>query len=298
MGEMDALECAQRYFDAWNRRDADAVLATFVADGTYCDPASGGRLRGEALRGYMAGLWAAFPNLSFEIASAGVAGADLVAVQWIMRGTNNGSMTGLPPTGKSVTVAGADFIRVTDGKIQTVDGYFDSRAVPEQLGLQVLVQPKEIGPFTFGTANRASIGNVTGKNVKPGAFSITVLETRSPEDVQTVERQSQGVVEEMLAMNGFLGFVGVTVGQRQMTITAWESPKDPRQMLTGGSHANAMKAFFGPELSAGGFTSVWVPDRINARWVRCGSCQRMTDHERGAGTCSCGQKLPEPLPYW
>ena len=64
-------------------------------------------------------------------------------------------MMGLPPTGKSVTVAGADFIRVAGGKIQTVDGYFDSRAVPEQLGLQVLVQPKEIGPFAFGNASQS-----------------------------------------------------------------------------------------------------------------------------------------------
>ena len=90
----------------------------------------------------MNGLWAAFPDLSFEIASKGLAGENLVAAQWIMRGTNTGSMMGLPPTGKSVTVSGADFIRVAGGKIQTVDGYFDSRAVPEQLGLQVLVQPE------------------------------------------------------------------------------------------------------------------------------------------------------------
>jgi len=298
MSEMDALACAQQYFDAWNRRDADAVLTTFAADGTYCDPASGGRLRGEALKGYMNGLWAAFPDLSFEIASKGLAGDKLVAAQWIMHGTNTGSMMGLPPTGKSVTVSGADFIRVVDGKIQTVDGYFDSRAVPEQLGLQVLVQPKEIGPFAFGNANRASIGNATGKNVRPGAFSITVLEARSPEEIQAVQRESQGVVEEMLAMNGFLGFVGVTVGNRMMTITAWESAKDPRQLLAGGRHADAMRAFFGTELASGGFTSVWVPDRINTRWVRCDGCQRMTDHERSVGACSCGQKLPEPLPYW
>ena len=291
---MEALECAQQYFDAWNRRDADAVLATFTADGTYCDPASGGRLRGEALKGYMNGLWAAFPDLSFEIASKGLAGENLVAAQWIMRGTNTGSMMGLPPTGKSVTVSGADFIRVAGGKIQTVDGYFDSRAVPEQLGLQVLVQPKEIGPFAFGNATRGW----GGKNVKPGAFSITVLEARSPEEIQAVERQSQGIVEEMLAMNGFLGFVGVTVGKRMMTITAWESAQGPAATARRRRHAEAMKKFFGTELAAGGFTSVWVPDRINARWVRCGACHRMTDHERSAGTCSCGTKLPEPLPYW
>jgi steroid delta-isomerase-like uncharacterized protein len=298
MGEMEALECAQQYFDAWNRRDADSVLATFAVDGTYYDPASGGRLRGEALKGYMAGLWAAFPDLSFEIASIGLAGENLVAAQWIMRGTNSGSMMGLPPTGKSVTVPGADFIRVkvdkTGGKIQTVDGYFDSRAVPDQLGLQVLVQPKEIGPFTFGNATRGW----GGKNVKPGAFSITVLESRSPEETRFVEQQSAPIVGEMLAMDGFLGFVGVTVGNRLMTISAWENARDPRQMLTGGTHAEAMKKFFGTELAAGGFTSVWVPDRINARWVRCNTCHRMADHERGAGTCSCGAKLQDPLPYW
>ena len=294
MGKMEAIECAQRYFDAWNRRDADAVLATLAEDGTYCDPTSGGRLRGEALKGYMAGLWAAFPDLSFEIASKGLVGENLVAAQWIMRGTNNGSMMGLPPTGKSVTVAGADFIRVAGGKIQTVDGYFDSRAVPDQLGLQVLVQPKEIGPFTFGNATRGW----GGKSVKPGAFSITVLESRSPEETRFVEQQSVPIVGEMMSMNGFLGWVGVTVGSRMMTISAWENAKDPRQMLTGGTHAEAMKKFFGTDVAGGGFTSVWVPDRINARWVRCDACLRMADHERSAGTCSCGAKLRDPLPYW
>lgn len=242
----------------------------------------------------MAGLWSAFPDLSFEIVSEGLAGENLVAAQWIMRGTNTGSMMGLPATGKSVTVSGADFIRVAGDKIQTVDGYFDTRAVPEQLGLQVLVQPKEIGPFAFGNATRAS----NAKNIQPGAFSITVLESRSSEETRVVEQQSSSIVGEMMSMNGFLAWVGVTVGSRMMTISAWESAKDPRQLLTGGSHADAMKRFFGMELTSGGFTSVWVPDRINTRWVRCVSCGRMSDHERSAGMCACGKKLPDPLAYW
>ena len=291
---MNPVEIAQQYFDAWNRRDADAVLATFGPGGTYCDPVSGGRLSGAALKGYVSGLWSAFPDLNFEIASKGLAGENLIAAQWIMHGTNSGSMMGLPPTGKSVTVHGADFIRVADGKIQTVDGYFDSRAVPDQLGLQVLVQPQELGPFAFGNATRAW----PGKNIKPGAFSITVLEARSPEEIRAVEQMSPGIIGDMMSMQGFLGWVGVTVGRRMMTISAWESAKDPRQMLTGGKHADSMKQFFGKEISSGGFTSVWVPERINARWVRCGVCDRMMDHERNAGTCSCGGKLADPLPYW
>src|ERR1051326_9299065 len=83
---MTALEIAKTYFDAWNARDAAAVLACFSEDGTYSDPTTGGRLRGDALAGYMQGLWAAFPDLSFDIAGAGDLGPDLVAAQWIMHG--------------------------------------------------------------------------------------------------------------------------------------------------------------------------------------------------------------------
>ncbi len=123
---MEPLAIAQRYFDGWNRRDPAAVLATMAPDGTYADPTTGGRLSGDAFVGYMKGLFSAFPDLSFEIASVGLAAPDLVAAQWVMRGTNTGSMYGLPPTGKSVELLGADFIRVAGDRIRSVDGYFDS----------------------------------------------------------------------------------------------------------------------------------------------------------------------------
>jgi hypothetical protein len=102
----------------------------------------------------------------------------------------------------------------------------------------------------------------------------------------------------MLAMNGFLGFVGVIVGERMLTISAWENPRDPQQLLRGGQHASAMKQFFGPELGGGGVTSVWVPDHIGIRWTRCAACAKMLDQERSGGTCSCGTRLADPMPYW
>ena len=177
---MSALQVAQRYFDAWNCRDADAIVASFADDGTYSDPSAGQGLRGEAIASYAKGLWAAFPDLSFETVSASDNGAGLVAAQWMMHGTNTGSMRGLPPTGRSVTVPGADFIQVEGDRILSVQGYFDSRAVPEQLGLQVTVQPYSIGPFSFGTSTSVQ----TGKKTKPGAFSITNIEARSESEVE------------------------------------------------------------------------------------------------------------------
>ncbi len=35
---VDATDVAQRYFGAWNRRDPEAIAATFVEGGTYTDP--------------------------------------------------------------------------------------------------------------------------------------------------------------------------------------------------------------------------------------------------------------------
>jgi steroid delta-isomerase-like uncharacterized protein len=291
---MNALEIAQRYFDGWNRRDPAAVLATMAATGTYTDPGTGGPLSGEAFAGYMTGLFSAFPDVSFEIVSAGLAAPDLVAAQWIMRGTNTGSMNGLPPSGKSIELHGADFIRVADGTIRTVDGYFDSRVIPDQLGLQVVVQPRAIGPFTFGTSVRVSAGNTA----KPGAFSITALHARGAEDEKGVTEQSREIATEMLSMKGFIGFVGVNVGDRMLTITAWEDPGDPRQLMRGGQHGDAMKKFFGAELGGGGYTAVMVPDRFNTMWVRCTSCQKMADHATRQGTCTCGATLPQPISYW
>ena len=35
---MDPLAVAQRYFDAWNARDPEAIAAAFAPGGTYSDP--------------------------------------------------------------------------------------------------------------------------------------------------------------------------------------------------------------------------------------------------------------------
>jgi hypothetical protein len=117
-------------------------------------------------------MWSAFPDLVFDIRSIGHTEEGIVAAQWLMRGTNTGSCRGLPPTGRAVVLAGADFIQVEGDKIRSVQGYFDTRVVPEQLRLQVLIQPHAVGPFTFGTSTSVE----TGKKSKPGAFSITILQ--------------------------------------------------------------------------------------------------------------------------
>ncbi|MBL8541827.1 MAG: ester cyclase [Betaproteobacteria bacterium] len=289
------MQVAERYFDAWNRRDAEAIVASFASGGTYSDPSAGENLQGDAIAAYARGLWAAFPDLSFATASAADDGAGLISAQWIMRGTNTGSMLGLPPTGRSVTLAGADFIQVEGDRIRSVRGYFDSRVVPDQLGLQVVVQPCSIGPFAWGTSTTVQ----SSKKTKPGAFSITTVEARSDDEVQEIRELSRQTVVEMLPMEGFIGWVGMIVGHRMLTVTAWESPENPRQLLRGGTHKEAMTRVFRPKgLGQALMTSVWIPERIGALWVRCEACGHMADSAKADRTCDCGAALPEPMAYW
>jgi len=290
---MDALTIAQHYFDAWNHHDAASIVAAFAEGGTYSDPTTGGPLSAEAIAGYATGLWASFPDLAFEIVSAGLAGNGVVAAQWIMRGTNRGSVLGLPPTENRVELPGADFIRVSDGAICSVKGYFDTKLFVEQLGLQAIVQPYTVGPYTFGTA----VSVKTGKPTRPGAFSITSLHVRSEQEVDYVRDTSRQIALEMLEMPGFISWVGVRLGDMMMTVTAWEQEEHIRLFMRNATHRRAMKDAFDPGVAASPMTSVWLPDRISAM-VRCSICDQLAHYDRTEGRCVCGAQLPEPLAYW
>jgi steroid delta-isomerase-like uncharacterized protein len=290
---MNALDIAQRYFDAWNRRDAPGIVAMFAEGGTYTDPTSGGTLTGNAIGEYASQLWAGFPDLSFELASVAQTGSDIVAAQWIMRGTNTGSFAGLPPTGRPVTLPGADFVTVSSGKVRSVEGYFDSRVVPEQLGLEIIVQPKSLGPFTFGSA----VALQSGKETKPGAFGITEIKATG-DDSRKVGDYSRQIAMELAGTSGFIGWVGITIGDRMMTVTAWENVSDIDSLRKEGTHKQALDAFMRGRVGEAGVTSVWIPSRIGGQFVRCPACQTMAFYETAEGRCRCGATLPRPRPYW
>jgi steroid delta-isomerase-like uncharacterized protein len=283
---MDFLAHAQRYFDAWNAHDAEAIAATFAPGGTYTDALVQG-LDAEATGAYAVGLAAAFPDLQFDLVTSTVAADDTVVAQWVMRGTNSGSFNGLPPTGREIALPGADFIAFAeDGSgIASVTGYFDSARVPRDLDLSVLVQPKTIGPWTFGVASRATVG----RDAPAGAISLTFLEARSDEEVEEVSARSRSIVHELLDAPGFLSFLGVTVGRRMYTISAWETPEAARALRGNPGHREAVARMFGPQIASAGQTGIWAPWRLNEPIVRCTQCDTMV---RAAEICACGATLP------
>ncbi|HEX5839836.1 MAG TPA: ester cyclase [Anaerolineales bacterium] len=288
---MTYLDIAKKYFDAWNTHDADAIVKTFADHGTYCDPTTG-EISGDAIGANAKRLWDVFPDLSFEIVSIAEAGSGKVVAEWIMKGTNAGAFQGLPPTGRSISLPGADVIEIGTDGIKSVKGYFDTRVVPEQLGLQVLIQPFRVGPFSFGNSTAVQ----SGKKTKPGAFAITTIWNAAAQ-TEEIRALTRATAAEMLQMEGFIGVSFFRIGERGVTISAWEKPEQTKQLMRSTSHAEAMRKFW-TGLSDSVYTSIWVPDHINPIWVRCPACHKMNDYEKNSGACKCGQPLPEPNPYF
>jgi hypothetical protein len=159
------------------------------------------------------------------------------------------------------------------------------------------------GPFAGGPP--------TGQSVAlPGADFITVEgnkissvqgyfdQVRSEEEFNEVRERGRQVIQQMMQIPGFIGTTNVFVGRRLITTTAWEDAEAPKQLLRGGAHKEAMDRFFGTDFAAVGTTMVFVPDHINAMWMRCTACGQVANYDQSQGKCRCGQPLPEHPPYW
>jgi steroid delta-isomerase-like uncharacterized protein len=283
----------ERYIDAWNRHDGPGIATTFVSGGTYTDPLTAGSLIGDTIARYAEGLWQSFPDLRFELDGTPLCNGETAYMPWKMLGTNTGPFRGLPPSGKSVTVSGVDIVTLSPKGLHSVVGYFDSRVVPDQLGLQVLVQPRSIGPFTFGSSTRVT----SQRNSTRQAFSVTSIEPRTAEESEGIRQLGREILKEMLSMEGFIAATTVTCGNRQMTFSAWESSEYIHQMRNSQSHNESMRKFFGTELSAGGIIGLWETAPTVRTFQRCPQCDKMMRPDQGNGQCRCGASVVAPS-YW
>ena len=126
---------ARRFTEAlWDKCElavADEIIAPDFIDH---DPVSG---QGPGLDGYkeMVGAFrAAFPDLRVKNEDV-IAEGDKVVARWTARGTHNGALMNIPPTGKQVTLKGIDVLRIEGGKIVERWGEFDALGMLHQLGV-------------------------------------------------------------------------------------------------------------------------------------------------------------------
>jgi steroid delta-isomerase-like uncharacterized protein len=123
----DALRgLIDRYNDAWNRQDVDAIVEMHTADIVFHNHTAGERVEGEAVRDHIAGIFANWPGLTFSGRELYVR-EGLVVQEWTATGTHAES-------GRSATWDGMDILPTRDGKFARKDVYSDSVSVMRQLG--------------------------------------------------------------------------------------------------------------------------------------------------------------------
>jgi steroid delta-isomerase-like uncharacterized protein len=64
-----------------------------------------------------------------------VAEGDRVAKRWTYHATHTGDLSGLPPTGRRITMSGLEMFRLADGKIVESWLGYDNFSLMQQLGL-------------------------------------------------------------------------------------------------------------------------------------------------------------------
>jgi steroid delta-isomerase-like uncharacterized protein len=126
--------CRRFFEDVWNNRNMAVIDELFADDfvrhaGSEPEFGAGPGSVRNLLNHYSS----AFPDTRFTIEDI-VAEGDKVVVRWTARGTHQGHLEDIPPSGKPVTVAGTSVVRIANGKMAEVWDNFDALGMLQQIG--------------------------------------------------------------------------------------------------------------------------------------------------------------------
>jgi steroid delta-isomerase-like uncharacterized protein len=106
----------RRWGEEWNRGNLEGVFALFAQDFVDHNPQPDQAPGVEGVRQALRRLFEAFPDSQLTVELL-VAEEDKVTDCGFLTGTHKGSLFGIPPTGKKVTIRFMDIHRLKDGKI-------------------------------------------------------------------------------------------------------------------------------------------------------------------------------------
>jgi steroid delta-isomerase-like uncharacterized protein len=125
-------EAVRAYLELYASGDlalADRIIAPGFVDHTRPDDAPGP----EGVKRMVRVARTAFPDLGVTVERM-IAEGDVVAFHFVLTGTHLGIIARIAPTGKRVTIAGMDFVRVRDGQLTDVWSVQDSLGWLLQVG--------------------------------------------------------------------------------------------------------------------------------------------------------------------
>jgi ketosteroid isomerase-like protein len=109
----DVAALIDRYNDAWNRHDVDAICALHAPGMVFENHTAGERADPEDVAGHIASIFANWPDLRFE-ARRIYATPDLAVCEWTAHATRDGTPISWP---------GVDVFPIRDGLIARKDVY-------------------------------------------------------------------------------------------------------------------------------------------------------------------------------
>ena len=80
----------------------------------------------------VAGFKASFPELKEDLQDI-IASGDTVATRWVVTGTHQQELMGIPASGQTIRVEGMNFYRLKDGRVTDIWTQFDGVALMQQL---------------------------------------------------------------------------------------------------------------------------------------------------------------------
>jgi steroid delta-isomerase-like uncharacterized protein len=131
-------EAIDRYNEAWNAHDIDAIIAMHAPDMVFANHTAGESASGADVRAHIVTIFESWPDLAFETRRLYVRGG-LVVQEWTATATHVNTMRRgdleASPTGRTVSWDGIDSIPFADGLVKRKDVYSDSVSILRQVGL-------------------------------------------------------------------------------------------------------------------------------------------------------------------
>jgi steroid delta-isomerase-like uncharacterized protein len=133
MGFPDHVEIITRFEHAFRAADQAAI-------DEFCDPGlvdhNPAPDHEPTLAGFkqkVTGFKASFPDLEYDLQDI-IASGDTVATRWVVTGSLQQELMGIPASGQAIKVEGMNFYRLKGGRVTDIWTQFDGLAMMQQLG--------------------------------------------------------------------------------------------------------------------------------------------------------------------
>jgi steroid delta-isomerase-like uncharacterized protein len=131
-------ETIERYNEAWNAHDLDAIMDMHAPDMVFENHTAGESARGEEVREHIASIFETWPDIKFETRRLYVRDG-VVTQEWTASATHTNTMRRgdlvAEPSGNRIEWRGIDVIPFEDGLVKRKDVYSDSVSILRQVGL-------------------------------------------------------------------------------------------------------------------------------------------------------------------